>query len=124
MRDARREARERRLVPVGETQGPCGGAYLRFGHAGFEQREADAAAEGRGVPGTMVTRVIRGRPVRKVRQPELLLHWRQRVEELLFAVKAAVRVVAGVGLELDLVGVDLDQACAHRAGEGPRLLLL
>src|ERR1700687_3174367 len=44
--DARRQACERRLVPVGQSELAGRGADLRLAHAGLEQRKPDAAADG------------------------------------------------------------------------------
>src|SRR5712691_904835 len=46
MWDSRREAGERRLVPIGQAEAARGGADLRLAHSRFEQRKADATAHG------------------------------------------------------------------------------
>src|SRR5262249_61829508 len=65
-----------------------------------------------------------GGTVGEVTEPKPLPDRLQSLEQLFFAVEAAVRQVAAVGLELDLVGLDLDKPCAHRARQGARSLLL
>ena len=72
----------------------------------------------------VITRVIRRRSVREMCQAQLLLHRFQRVEQLFFAVKAAVWIVARVCIELDLARVDLDQMRAHRTRERAGFVLL
>ena len=52
-----------------------------------------------------------------MRESELSLNRLQGVEQLLFAVEAAVWIVPRVGLELHFVGRHLDQPRAHRGGE-------
>ena len=63
--------------------------------------------------GAVVIRVIGSGAIGEVIQSELSLHRLELVEELLFAVKASVRVVARVSLQLNLVCRNLDQACAE-----------
>ncbi len=72
----------------------------------------------------VVAGVIGGRAVREVLQAELPAHRLQGVEELLFAVEAAVGVVARVRVELDLTCRHLDQARVHRTRQGPSFGLL
>src|SRR6267378_3944339 len=124
VRDTRREAREGWLVPVGQAELARGGANLGLSHARLEQWKADAASDGRAVAGSVVVRVVGRGPICEVLQAEVALHRLELVEELLFAVEAAVRVVARVGVELNLVGRKLDQSSAERASEDARLLLL
>src|SRR5207247_9364224 len=80
-------------------------------------RGANAATHRGRVPRPVVAGVVGGGAVRQVRKTELRAHRLEGVEQLLLAVEAAVRMVARVGLELDLPGGDLDQARAHRARE-------
>ncbi len=72
----------------------------------------------------VVAGVVGGGAVREVREPHFALHRRECVEQLLFAVKAAIRMVSGVSIELDLFGGDLDQARSEECSDGARLSLL
>ena len=118
VRDAGGEARERGLVPVGQPEPPCGGADVRLGHTGLQQREADPPPDGGAVPRPVVAGVVGVRAIGEVRQPEPGTDGFERPEQLLLAVEAAVRAVAPVGLELHLAGVDLDQVRPELLGEG------
>jgi hypothetical protein len=68
----------------------------------------------------VVIGVVGGRAVGKVAEAKFALDRLERVEELFFAVKAAIWMVALVSFELDLVGGDLDEPrpklSSHRAG--------
>jgi hypothetical protein len=72
----------------------------------------------------VVARVIRGRAVGQVSKTELALQRLEGVEELLFAMEAAVRVVPRVVIELYLAGRHLEQPGTQRSGKSPSLLLL
>src|SRR5438552_18749222 len=72
----------------------------------------------------MVTGVVGGRSIREMREAEILLHRCEGVEQLFLAVEATVRVVAGIGIELDLAGRNLDQPCTQGAGQVTSFLLL
>src|SRR5712692_5858744 len=72
----------------------------------------------------VVVRVVGRRTVRDMRETELALDGLQRSEELLLAVKAAVRVVAPVCGELNLAGLNLDQATSQPRGQRACLFLL
>ena len=73
--------------------------------------------------GTVVARVIRGRPVGKVLEPSLALDRLERLEQLLLAVEASIGIVPCVGFELDLARRDLDQAGAQRSRQRTGCLL-
>src|SRR5216683_3257284 len=102
VRDARRQARERRLVPVGEPKLARRRADFGLDHAGLEQREPHAAPDRRSMTGPVVAGVIRGGAVREMPQAQLDTDRLERLEQLLLAVEAAVGVVACVGLEREL----------------------
>src|SRR6266852_574733 len=109
MRDARGEAGEGRLVPVGQSESPRGGTDVRLCHSRLEQREADTAADSGAMAGPVIIRVVGGRAVDDVVETEVAAHRLQCLEELLLAVEAAIRVVAPVSVQLDLTGRHLDQ---------------
>src|SRR5712692_10497941 len=93
VRDARRQARERSLVPVGEPKLARRSADLGLGYAGLEQWEPHAAADRRSMTGPVIAGVIRGGAVRQMPKAQLDSDRLERLEQLLLAVEAAVRVV-------------------------------
>src|ERR1700674_705842 len=76
------------------------------------------------MPRPMIAGVIRGSPIREVVEVQVALYRLERVEKLFLTVEAAIRMVAFVGVELDLVGGDLDQAHSQLTCDRSRLVLL
>src|SRR3989454_10884649 len=107
VRDSRRQAGERGLVPVGESEPACGGTNLRFAHADLEQREANAASNGGAVAGPVVARIVSGGAVRDVAEAEVVSNRLPRFEALFLAVETARRIVPSVTVQLHLVGGNL-----------------
>src|SRR5712692_5215855 len=72
----------------------------------------------------VVVRIVGGGSVCDVVESEVAADRLQGFEQLFLAVEAAIRVVALVRLELDLVGGDVDQPRSQVSGQDARLLLL
>ena len=89
-----------------------GSADVGLGHARLEKRKPHAAAHRRSMARPVIARVFGGRAIREMLQPQIDTDRLERLEQLLLAVEAAVRIVARVSLKLELVRVDLDQPSA------------
>src|SRR5712692_4927994 len=73
---------------------------------------------------SVVVCVVGGGSVSDDIETEVAAYRLERFEQLLFAVKAAIRIVARVCLHLDLIRGDLDEPRAQLPREDARLLLL
>src|SRR4029077_17894669 len=72
----------------------------------------------------VVAGVVGGGAVSDVVQPEVATDRLERFEELLFAVKAAIGVVASIRLELNFARRHLDEPCTQLPGQVACLVLL